>query len=360
LKKTCPQADLPQWFIYALGGGWGHLTRAAALARSAPQSNVRILTNSPFAAQIQRTFPALDLVILDPKLPVELARRYSIEEIQRAAPVCFIVDTFPRGLGGELASLLGSLPAAKVLVHRDLNPRYVAEANLRDFVKSTYDLILIPGESEGRAFARLQNAVVTEPWLIRNPNELLSVSRARKRLKIGGDGQRCILVCASGTAQELSWFGAVISELLIRQPHVAIRCVAATRPPGCPSEFWIKYWPAADLYPAADLVIGGAGYNTIYECLACDVPLIARPWHRLYDRQWLRARRAAQRGRITVVKQPCEAASQAIRELTSEYCKRQTTFRNGAAEAIAILACALGPQSPRTIATSLRTSAAPA
>jgi hypothetical protein len=358
LKKICPQADPPQWLIYALGGGWGHLTRAVALARFA-HASVRILSNSPFAGQTQSAFPDLDIVFLDPKLPVELARRYSIAEIQRAAPACLIVDTFPRGLGGELAGLLGSLAATKVLVHRDLNPRYVTEAKLRDFVKSAYDLILIPGESEGNAFAKLPNAVVTEPWLIRNADELPTRSRARRLLKIKDARQPCILVCASGTAKELSWFGAVISELLTRNQHAAIRCVAPTCPPGCPRECWIKYWPAADLYPAADVAIGGAGYNTIYECLAYGVPLIARSWPRLYDRQWLRARRAAQRGRITVVEQPGEAASEAIRELTREHRKRESTFRNGAAEAIAILACALGPQSPRTIATSLRTSAGP-
>src|SRR5260370_6534962 len=322
LKKTCPQVDPPKWFIYALGGGWGHLTRAVALARLAFRRSVRILTNSPFAAQIQSAFPALDLVILDPTLPIHIARRCALEEIQRAAPDCLIVDTFPRGLGGELAGLLGSLEAAKVLVHRDLNPRYVAEARLHHFVKSAYDLILIPGESEGNAFAKLPNAVVTEPWLIRNADELPPRRRARQLLQIEDARQPSILVCASGTAKELRWFGAVVSELVDRSPRTAIRCVAPTCPPGCPREYWIKYWPALDLYPATDIVVGGAGYNTIYECLAYDMPLIARPWPRLYDRQWLRARRTG----ITVVKQPAEAASQAIRRVSGASRRSQIEY----------------------------------
>jgi len=57
-------------------------------------------------------------------------------------------------LGGELAGLLNSFAATKVLVHRDLNPRYVTEANLRDFVKSAYDLIVIPAN---RKAMRSQN-----------------------------------------------------------------------------------------------------------------------------------------------------------------------------------------------------------
>jgi len=296
---------------------------------------VRILTNSPFAAQIQSVFPALDFVVLDPKLPVELARRYSVEEIQRAAPSCLIVDTFPRGLGGELAGLLGSLAATKVLVHRDLNPRYVAEADLRDFVKSAYDLVLIPGESEGNAFAKLPNAVVTDPWLVRNADELTSRRKARQLLKIEDARQPCILVCASGTSQELRWFGAVVSKLLDRSPHAAIRCVAPSLPPGCPRECWIKYWPAADLHPATDIVIGSAGYNTIYECLAGGMPLIARPWPRLYDRQWLRARRAVREGNVMVVKQPTEAASKAIRQIGSASPRSQIKYSNGVVEAVA-------------------------
>lgn len=274
-------------------------------------------------------------MILDPKLPVELARRYSVEEIQRAAPSCLIVDTFPRGLGGELAGLLGSLAATKVLVHRDLNPRYVAEANLRAFVKSSYDLVLIPGEAEGNAFAKLSNAVVTEPWLIRNADELPSRRKARQLLKISDVRQPCILVCASGTSKELKWFGAVVSELLNRSPHAAIRCVAPSLPPGCPRECWIKYWPAADLYAATDIVIGSAGYNTIYECLANGMPLVTRPWPRLYDRQWLRARRAVRAGNVIVVKEAAEAASKAIRRISTASPRSRINYRNGIVEALA-------------------------
>jgi hypothetical protein len=329
LKKTCPQADSPDWFIYALGGGWGHVTRAVALARIALRHRVRILTNSPFTGQIQKVFPGLDLVTLDPKLPVELARRYSIEAIRRAAPDCLIVDTFPRGLGGELAGVLGSLAATKVLVHRDLNPRYVAEANLRHFVKSAYDLVLIPGEWEGNAFA----GVRTEPWLIRSADELPGRSRALQLLRIEDARQPCILICASGTSEELKWFGTVVSELVDRGPRAAIRCVAAALPPGCPRECWIKYWPAIDLFPATDVVIGSAGYNTIYECLAYGMPLIARPWPRLYDRQWLRARR----GRVTVVEQPGQAASMAILRVSGACLRPRINYRNGVVEAIALI-----------------------
>jgi hypothetical protein len=318
------------WLIYALGGGWGHVTRAAALARAAyPQRAVRILTNSPYASQVRLAMPELDLIVLDPAMPAARAREQTIRHIRAAAPACLIVDTFPRGLGGELAQTLDSLAPTKVLVHRDLNPRYVAEAGLRAFVESAYDLILSAGE--GSTFA----ATVTAPWVLRSPDELLPRHRARRVLRLDNDRQHSILVCAAGTAEEQAWYGAAVSGVRAMHSKAAVRCIAPACPPGCPPECWINHWPAADLFNAADVVIGGAGYNTVHECLAYQVPLIARPWPRKYDRQWLRARRAAKSGAVIVVEQPAEAAA-AVRQL-GRVQWRNREFRNGATEAVALI-----------------------
>jgi UDP-N-acetylglucosamine:LPS N-acetylglucosamine transferase len=100
----------------------------------------------------------------------------------------------------------------------------------------------------------------------------------------------------------------------------------------------MEHWPAADLYAAAHAVIGGAGYNTIYECAACQVPLIARPWPRKYDRQWLRARRAATNGRVTIVKTPKEAAQAALDQIRRPQPRRFVVeIQNGARDAAALI-----------------------
>ena len=303
------------WLIYALGGGWGHLTRAVALARAATaERSVRILTNSPHASHVRNALPQLDLTILDPALSVQVACEQVTHQIESANPRCLMVDTFPRGLGGEL---VGVRAATKVLIHRDLNPHYVSVASLRRFVASNYDLVLIPGEGEGSAFP----GIVTEPWLIRNASELPPPRQPR-----------CILICASGPQDELAWYGEVSNLIARRAP---VRCVAPTCPPGCPPECWTAHWPAIDLYPSASVVIGAAGYNTIHECLACNVPLIARPWPRKYDRQWLRARRAARRGQVIIVKEPEQAASAALRMPNEN--PHHSEFLNGAAQAAILI-----------------------
>jgi len=326
------------WLIYALGGGWGHLTRAASLARAAKQRHrVRVLSNSQYARQVASATPELDLVALDPSLEAAEVRRRVIEEIEVFDPGCLIVDTFPRGLGGELAGLIASMTATRVLVHRDLSPRYVAQCGLRSFVQSVYDLILIPGENEAGVFADLPAARITKPWLIRDPTP-----RQRR-------GKYSVLVCASGNATELAWYGATVSNLQTLYPSVDVRCVAPVCPPGCLKDCWIAHWPAADLYPAARVVIGGAGYNTIHECLCWEIPLIARPWPRKYDRQWLRARRAAKLGSVRIVKTPEEAAHAAVRQLKELRVRRRiVSFENGTIEAAALIehACARAFSAP--------------
>src|SRR5690349_9111998 len=92
---------------------------------------VRVLTNSPYASIVAGRLPTLDLVVLDACAPAEAIRRAVQREIAACRPSCLIVDTFPRGIGGELAGVLGSSDARKVLVHRDLNPRYVESAGIR-------------------------------------------------------------------------------------------------------------------------------------------------------------------------------------------------------------------------------------
>ena len=292
------------WIVYALGGGWGHLTRAAALARAASaRYTVRIVTNSPYAAQVS----GLDIVVVD-------SREAAVAQIDGSNPAALIVDTFPRGIGGELATVLPSLKAAKILIHRDLNARYVAAASLRDFVASNYDLVLIPGAGEGSEFP----GQITAPWLVRSSDELSTANAHGKPI-----------VCASGNAEELEWYGTVAARL----PDAL--CVAPVCPPGCPPERWIRHWPAIDVFPGASVIVGGAGYNTVYEALACRVPLVARPWPRKYDRQSSRAARAAQQGEVTRVTTSDEAVSAAQHYRSAGPCP--VSFPNGALRAVSLI-----------------------
>jgi len=290
--------------IYALGGGWGHVTRAAALARAlSPAARVRILANSPYLPIVQTAMPELSIETVSTSM--EVASRIAGEKFD-----VLVVDTFPRGLGGELAPVLASLRASKILVHRDLNPAYVAWAKLRPFVSRHYDGVLCPGERG--PLADLPQAHFTPPWLVRPPIEV----------NPGAE----VVVCAGGNAAEMPWYREV-AALLSRK--VDLHCLAAELPTGTARERWSRYWPSIDWVASARAVVGGAGYNTINECFALSVPLIARPWPRKYDRQRLRAE---QYQNVRIVETPHEGA----RAVLDALARRPTTppvFRNGTGEA---------------------------
>jgi UDP-N-acetylglucosamine:LPS N-acetylglucosamine transferase len=91
------------------------------------------------------------------------------------------------------------------------------------------------------------------------------------------------------------------------------------------------------LYSTADAVIGGAGYNIIHECAACQVPLIARPWPRKYDRQWMRAGRAINNGWARIVETPMESAHAAINQMKQPPMRERAKIRNGARDAVALI-----------------------
>jgi predicted glycosyltransferase len=256
--------------------------------------------------------------MIDPGAPAGDVRRQALSAIAEARPSCLVVDTFPRGIGGELAAALETIEARKVLVQRDLNPRYVEAAGLEAFVASHYDLVL---DCEA------------EPWLVRSADQLPDRETVERILRLDR-GASCALVCASGKQDELEWYGAVAAAL---QERTLVRVVAAERPAGCAEGSWVRYWPAIDLMRCAAVVVGGAGYNTIQECLAWDVPLVARPWPRKYDRQEVRAESAAARGRVTIVRTAEQAARSAL-ELMQYGAPRLPRFTNGAAEAVRLIA----------------------
>lgn len=292
---TAPHASSSErWLIYALGGGMGHVTRALSLARQAARRGIRtrILSNSPFAGRIRASSTSL---VLDAdwiqlvEIPSWLGRDAVVEvtrnEVSRCdAQQALIVDTFPRGLGGELSNVLKGLRCLKVLIHRDLSEEYVQWAKL-DECRNDYDLMIVPGESaplEKLADAR------TDSWLICDANELLSTEDARQELGCDQNhSSPLIVVTGCGTVDESRLFAQLALKIdAAFGDRATVRFVSleplALREAG---GIAVQVWPLLKALPGVDLLVGSGGYNTVYEARACDVPLLAIPQARLYDRQ---------------------------------------------------------------------------
>lgn len=277
------------WLIYALGGGWGHLTRALSLGRiAATQRKVRIITNSPYAQQIDNENCLVQWIPENAGFSATCLQVQAI--LRQTAYDRLIIDTFPRGLGGELNDIIPQLHhIPRILIHRDINPRYIITKQLRSFVIANFDAVIVPGEGEDLPLCDLPNVQHTAPWLIRNPWELSDRIMMRSHILKVDQSIKTILICASGNTSELSLFGQLALQLHQKFPECAVRILAATCPETCPAGLWVSHHPGIECLAAADIVVGGAGYNTVYECAAVGVPLVALAFPRLYDRQKKRA-----------------------------------------------------------------------
>ncbi|MBD2387320.1 UDP-N-acetylglucosamine--LPS N-acetylglucosamine transferase [Cylindrospermum sp. FACHB-282] len=279
-----------EWLIYALGGGWGHLTRALSLGRiAAKQRKVRIITNSPYAPQISHEGCLVHWIPDDAGFSQTCEY---VREIFRNLNKCdrLIIDTFPRGLGGELADILPQMHhIPRILIHRDINPHYITVKGLRSFVVENFDLVIVPGEGKDLPFCDLPCVQHTAPWLMRNDWELPDKGIVRSHILRIDQPVKTILVCAAGQTSELSIFGQLALQLHQNFPDCAVRILAPNCPKESPETLWVSHHPGIECLAAADIVLGGAGYNTVYECASVGVPLVGLAFPRLYDRQKKRA-----------------------------------------------------------------------
>ncbi len=333
------------WIIYALGGGWGHLNRALALGQIvAAHRCIKIITNSPYAVLLRSAsviagcelheissdagFTATCEKVRD----VLLNTRYS----------CLIVDTFPRGLGSELADILPQLKnIPRILIHRNINLRYVLAKDLRRFVANNFDLVIVPGESDTVPLSDLPQVRHTAAWLIRSADALPDINKARLLLRLNPADYRSktVVVCAAGRAEELLWYGKLTGTLAESLTGVAVRCLAATCPENCPPDLWIFHWPGIECLLAADVVVGGGGYNTFYECAALKVPLVAFAMNRRYDRQDERVDQLTTAQRVESIDDAIAAVRHYLDCVTipKSISSHQLAFTNGAISAACLI-----------------------
>lgn len=345
-----------RWMLYALGGGMGHLTRALALARAVvrrsssgenrqsednPATHISLLTNSPFA----NVLPLADelgsnhrLLTISPSLSRDETADRVIDLLQTTSFDVLVVDTFPRGLGGELSDLLPRLDCPKILVHRDLNPRYVAYAGLSDFVNQ-FDRLLVPGESA--PFETYSHAVRTAPWLIRDDHELLSSIESRRMLQVESDTLPIVAVIGCGKAEEIQQMRCLATQLTSEFSSVA--AVRFVTPRTIDFEDFscqllglttVSPWPFLASIRGVSVIVGSGGYNTVHEARATGTRLIGLSQKRLYDRQHRRLEPHENANSLEEVREQVAAALASVSE--SPGCERPT-YQNGVHQAIDVI-----------------------
>lgn len=207
------------------------------------------------------------------------------EHVAKEPHDALVVDTFPRGLAGELPELLDGERRPKVWVHRDMTPEYASRPDVVQ-AASGFDLVLAPGEHG--PLAEQLDVRSTAPWLGVDFGEMLSRTEARGAL--GVSQEPVVLVIGSPNAEENAEVATLAAKLAEGELGWSVRFASldvaavpeALRAP--------PVWPLMKLFAGVDALIGAGGYNTVYEARATGVPLLAVPRARLYDRQELRLR----------------------------------------------------------------------
>ena len=192
---------------YALGGGWGHAVRALAIARHAKQRHDGrhlVMVNTPFAAALEHEAAqqGIELIQLPADVTPTAAQQHWLYLHDRCRPQTWVIDTFPRGLGGELVwPLQQSCRPRTVLIHRYLCRPYVRAKRLAEFIHRFVDLAIIPGEPSPTALQI--PAVPVPPILIRSRHEMWprEVSRDRCQLE---PNRPAVLWVLSGSMAEIS------------------------------------------------------------------------------------------------------------------------------------------------------------
>lgn len=260
--------------IYALGGGLGHLQRSLSLAKAAATRghSATILSNSPAYGRIcdRIQFAGVRVVQLpsDKSLVTEV-RRW----LQRDDHDVFVVDTFPRGVLGELPDMEWRMPAC--LVHRDLKVAYATRPDVVGCVPR-FDLMLCPGE---RGPLEHRRVIETVPWVLLDAGELLA--RREARVELGCmDSRPVVVVCDTADPAESAGLG-YLAKQLSRSYGDAAHVLRADLE---------RTWPLMRLHLGVDLLIGAAGYNTVHEARSTRTPLRAIARERLYDCQDRRLR----------------------------------------------------------------------
>ena len=286
LATKANDKKIEHWKIYALGGGLGHLQRSLALARAAIHKGhyVDIICNSRFSNFIPWRSELGEsgfLTFINNKSSIKKTSESVIKWITSNHYDRLIIDTFPRGIAGELKDIIKSIRKPKTLIHRDLNPSYVKTFNIKSFIKN-YDLIIVPGETNPiKDINKFSFCHSTDPWLIRNYNEIKDKKLARIKLEMGLDDQQPLaIIPVTGNLDEERLFLKLKSELKHSTSGWVIKTVSPI-----PNIADLRIWPLIEMINGVDMMIGAGGYNTVSEAKVTRTPFIGYPLSRLYDRQ---------------------------------------------------------------------------
>lgn len=253
--------------FYALGGGFGHLTRTRNLVLELTQDQaLECVVVCPERSRSVLGEFATCLTIGD--IGRTALRSWFVQQLDVFSPDLVVIDTFPRGVLGEL-----ELPSKqkRVLVTRWVKPEYYNALPVRQAL-ADFDQICWTEPRSDRHFPGLDCEPIT------SATPLLSRERARDVL--GVDERTTVIGLGSGDVVEQRRTWRRLQEI---GDKIGWNICWFSR------ELGTDHPEVASLLKGADLAVSAAGYNSYYEIARAQVPVLFIPQQRKTDDQTRRA-----------------------------------------------------------------------
>ena len=258
--------------FYALGGGWGHITRCLNVLRSlSGQLDIEplILCPTRCLAKVVGEFQAKGTEKRDPRA----LGQWVLSCFESFQPELLLVDTFPRGI---LAELPKDLNLSKVLISRWTRPDFCLQKSVLESLES-YDEVLWVEDKPHLELPGIEVGIVTDP------RPLLSRSVARAQLS--ASDKPLVTVLGSGPLEQQKQLELEVATLG-RSENWDTRFLS--------HELQSAYPNLGRFFKGVDLIVAAAGYNSYYEISRAGVPALFIPQARKFDDQLLRVTRGLQ------------------------------------------------------------------
>mgnify|MGYP002620200435 CR=1 FL=1 len=275
-------------FLCVAPTGAGHLSRAGAvrraLARAGAPVELRAFGPPLPPALAQPWWIGTPILPSDVRPPERLARSELGRAVSAWEPDLVIVDVYWMAVQALVRSL--QLPAWLLL--RRVPPGWLRGTPAVPFADDAWERVIT---IEPDACPGGYDAI--DPVVLVNPDECLTAPEVHAALQVPA-GHRLELVTHAGIPGELA---QLLSRPTPDGPNLWHREILGVHDGVLPQRqtagAWRATWPAAQLYPAADRIVCGAGYNTFWETrwLGCTERTTVHPFPRSTDDQAWRLQR---------------------------------------------------------------------
>lgn len=260
---------------YALGGGLGHLTRTRAIIEA-------LLPRLPLEISLITNCRHYHLVFNNHTLTITYVANQTQLATQLAAILAspfdlLIVDTFPRGLMGELTTHLKHISTPRILIQRYLNEEYLAKFQVAAFVEAHYSLAIRLSDNLPRQPLCTQTLDLSAPIVLKPTNPSLSILSL---FSAETTKPRLLLIDFGATAEQ--YWQAI-------PPTFAAKFVTVSNDRIKDNIDHLVYYPVSELLAQADIIVGACGYNLFYEVQTQGLRAIFLPQPQTYDDQYRRA-----------------------------------------------------------------------